>query len=97
MAKDIRRKVRGSWWYGWVRYTYYDIFTKSEREGRRSTDWDYATAALAHREAEKLAGGLAAPSPQYRWHGGKPSSPKTQKRASLFTIIEVGASRVEEA
>ncbi len=94
MVKDIRRKTRGSWWYGWVKYTYYDIWTKSEREGVRSTDWDFATKGEAHREAEKLAGGLSSPSPQPSFRGRK-VGPKTKKRPSRFNIVEVGASRVE--
>lgn len=93
MAKDKAKKVRGSWWYGWVRYTYTD-YNGTERDGRRATDWDFATKGEAHREAEKLAGGLASPAPQPKFHG-QAIGPKTKKRPSRFVIVEVGASRVE--
>ncbi|HEY6019064.1 MAG TPA: hypothetical protein VIY48_03965 [Candidatus Paceibacterota bacterium] len=93
MSKDLQKKTRGDWWYGWVKYTYYDIWTESQKEGMRTTDYDWATAAQAQRAAEALAGRLSAPTPIGRWE--KKYQSKTKKRDSLFTIIEVGASRSE--
>jgi hypothetical protein len=58
MGKDISRKTRGSWWIGWVRVACTgDVFGPGEFT--RHTDWEFATAAQAHRAAEALAGSLA--------------------------------------
>lgn len=93
MGKDRGRKDRGSWWYGWVRFTYYDTMSQSEREGQRATGFDFSTAGQAQRAADALAGGLASPPPigrrERRYHS------KTEKRQSIFTVIETGASRAE--
>lgn len=94
MAKDINKTLRGSWWYGWVRYTYYDYFTKSEREGTITTDYDFATSGQAKRAADALAGGLAAPEPVLKFGSRYHSSKNDRQRASKFNIIETGASRV---
>lgn len=93
MSKDIRRKVRGSWWYGWVRFTF-TSYDGSEQEGRRTTVWEFATAGQAKRAAESLAGSLASSfsvsKDQRKYHS------KTEKRPSPFTIVEIGASRSGE-
>lgn len=94
MVKNKGKKTKGSWWYGWVKYTYYDMFTKSERESVCSTGWDFSTSGQAHREAEKLAGSLSAPDPRYKLRG-KPSRSKTDRRESRLTVIEIGVSRIE--
>lgn len=88
MGKDIQKKTRGSWYYGWVRYSYLD-YNGESREMTRTTDWDYATISLAHREAEKLAGALAAPTPLFKWERRYSRKPAP----SRVTILEVGASK----
>ena len=94
MGKDLRKKTRGPWWYGWVKYTYYDPFTKSEREGTRATDWDFSTAGQAQRAADQLAGALAAPESRWKRWNGEYSRSKTDKRESRLTVVQTGASRV---
>ena len=93
MAKDKAKKVRGSWWYGWVRYTYTD-YNGTERDGRRITDWEFATAGQAKREADALAGAMEAPRPVERWQR-KHWSKTDPSRKSRITVVETGASRVE--
>lgn len=58
MAKDINRKTRGSWWRGYVEFTFYDFFTRSQRLSRRDTEYEFATAGQALRAANQLAGAL---------------------------------------
>lgn len=93
MGKKKKGLDPGPWWYGWVRYTYYDIFSGSEREGLRRTDLDFSTAGQAQRAADALAGALAAPLPRFRWERRYRS--KTEKVPSGFTVIETGADRAE--
>ena len=59
MVKDIGRKARGSWWQGWVKFTYWSPLDQAEREGVRYTDWEFATAGQAKRAADSLAGAFA--------------------------------------
>jgi hypothetical protein len=87
-------KNKGSWWYGWVRYTYYDIFSGSEREGRRATDLDFNTAGQAQRAADALAGALASSPSRDRRERRYRS--KTEKVPSVFTVIETGVSRADK-
>ena len=66
MAKDKRKKTKGSWCYGWVRYTFTDL-NGDTLEGRRTTSYDLATAGQAQRAADSLAGALTAPMPIGKW------------------------------
>lgn len=93
MGKDKRHKTKGSWWYGWVKYTYYDPFSKTEKEVYRATDWEFDTIGQAKRAADALAGALAAPHPVGNWERKYRS--KTKKMPSRLKVVETGASRVE--
>lgn len=94
MDRKKRERDRGPWWYGWVRYTYYNIFNRSERIGLRATDFDFSTAGQAQRAADALAGGLAAPQPIGKWERRYRS--KTEKRQSGLTVIETGVNRADK-
>lgn len=88
MAKNVAKKTRGDWYYGWVRYSWLDYDGKS-KELTGCTDWDFATKSQAHREAERLAGALAAPTPLFRWEKRYISKPYP----SRVTILEIGVSK----
>lgn len=79
MAKDIAKKTRGSWWYGWVRYSFYDIFSKSVKEHTRRTAWEFATRGQAKRAADILSGSMTAQDSKY----------------NQIKVLETGADRVE--
>lgn len=94
MGKDFSRKTRGSWWYGWVRFTYLH-YDNTQRDGYRTTDLDFATASLAHREAEALAGSLTATRRVGKWERGYRSKTDPALK-SRITIVEIGASRAPD-
>ena len=93
MAKDIKKKTRGSWWYGWVRYTVF--YCGKEYDRYRTTDLEYATSAMAQRAAETIAGYLTNPTPVYKGAGRFQKSKNDSSLKSSVTIIEVGASRAK--
>jgi hypothetical protein len=97
VGKNLAKKTRGSWWLGWVKYTYYDPFTKSERESKRYTEYEFSTVGQAQRAADALAGAMAAPEPvQRRWGGRATSSKNDKRRQSRIKVIETGADRAEQ-
>lgn len=88
MGKEIRKKIRGNWYYGWVKFIYLD-YSGNSVETVRNTDWIFATKGQAYREAERLAGAFTSPNPVTKWerrYGRRPTP-------SRITISEIGVSK----
>lgn len=81
------------WWIGWVKFSYYDGFTQSEKVATRDTLFCFTNKSQAQGAANVLAKSLAAP-PSLTKRQRQYLS-KTDKRPSQLNVIETGVREVD--